>query len=339
MNFKKILFLISILPISVLCKEHKTVIGDQYFFKFGFRDHKLAYQEFKWSFNKFKIDHYINSFGLVEQDSKRITNSEKELRDANMQLENGVISFDYSKVIIDSQEFTKPLYIEFSKIVDKYELSKRDQLELIMRFLQGIPYKQPPINYKSRFIAGLFPPPEFLNQGWGDCDTKSILMASVLSHDPFFYNKLAVILVPGHALLGILAPPQTYDKTIQFAGKTYVYAEPVGPQRTPLGQTNSPYSRGQIVEHLWLTEPRLSGSQSNNLKRSVINSINITCPSGTFLTKYKRPFSDEAVHSCTLKLNGKYFKHGPTIVFDSKTKKLLKSEVYKNGKQLSFETY
>lgn len=327
---KKIIFFLTLLISTVtLGSSRKVVIGEDYHFTYSFRDLKMAHQELKWSFNKNRIDNYIYGFGLVEQNSARIKATQRELRDALMYVENGILAFDYSKVVIDSREMVKPLYVDYMRIVNKYNLNKRDQVELVMRFLQDIPYKMPPKNYLGRFIAGLFPPSELMKMGWGDCDSKSILMAAILSHDEFFYNKMAMINVPGHALLGIVAHPLTYDKYIEFQGEHYVYSEPVGPARTPFGQTNSPYSHGIEVHPLVFSRPspiKLNQAGTNS------NASGITsCPDGGFKATYKRPFAPERVESCTVNNNGKYVKHGPTITYSTDSGEVIKKELFNMG--------
>ena len=46
-----------------------------------------------------------------------------------------------------------------------------------------------------------------------------------------------MVYVPGHALVGVGLPPLDGERTFEAAGKTFVYAEPVGPAALPLGQT------------------------------------------------------------------------------------------------------
>ena len=45
----------------------------------------------------------------------------------------------------------------------------------------------------------------------------------------------AVVYVPGHALTGVATKPRDGDNTFEAGGKTFVYAEPVGPAEHPLG--------------------------------------------------------------------------------------------------------
>jgi hypothetical protein len=51
--------------------------------------------------------------------------------------------------------------------------------------------------------------------------------------------KMAMIYLPGHALLGIVLPFRTTEKTIEIDGSNYLLLEPTGPAKIPLGEIAS----------------------------------------------------------------------------------------------------
>lgn len=303
--------------------------ADDYLFQYTFKDHQNALQEFQWQYNKWKINNYILSFGLKAKQGTQFRVDNNELQQSDMYLEGGDLYFKYDQVINNSKSIVAPLYLRFKSYIQAHQLKRREQVELIMRFLQDIPYYIPPMNYQDRFIGGLFPPSEVLKHGKGDCDSKSVLMAAILSHDPFYYDKLAMILVPGHALLAIEAPPLAYDQYIEFQGRTFVYAEPVGPRRTPFGKTNSPYSTSIEVFPLKLYPPALPTSKPNSNSKGPLN-----CPDGGLLIEYERPFAPEIVKSCQIKIEGNYVKHGPTVVINKENGQEKSRERYHKGSKL-----
>lgn len=319
--------------------------GDNYVFKYEFQDHQNALKEFQWEYNKWRVQNYIYSFGLSEKQGSKFQVDNNELQSSNMYLNGGTLYFRYDQIIIKSREIVRPLYDVYKQYVQKHHLNKREQIELIMRFLQDIPYFIPPMNYQNRFIGGLFPPSELLKNGKGDCDSKSVLMAAILSHDPFYYDKLAIVLVPGHALLAIEAPPMAYDQFLEFQGRTFVYAEPVGPRRTPFGATNSPYSNGIEVFPLVFNSPANSGHYTQqtsdsledlmqNGSGSIVDSQQINCPDGGLLIEYERPFAPEIIKSCQVKIDGIYVKHGPTLTIDKHTGKIKTKERWTKGSKI-----
>lgn len=235
--------------------EKSSVVGRRRFFTYGIKDHVGAYRELKWNINALDPESFMHIFGLKPKYTENFDATETEIKYSMMINKNGNLYFDYSKIVEESRPLIKPLYLEFKKIFKKYDLSTREKIELVMRFLQDIPYGIPPANYKGKYIGELFPPIELLISTWGDCDSKSLLMATILSFEREFYDKMAVIDVPGHALLGFRLTLGPYDKFVHYNGMPYIYAEPVGLSRTPLGMTNSPYSRAVEVRPLILMSP------------------------------------------------------------------------------------
>ena len=70
--------------------------------------------------------------------------------------------------------------------------------------------------------------------GWGDCDTKTGLLASLLSN--WGQMKMVGVSVPGHYLMGVLLIPDKGDVFLEYKGLQYVLVEPAGPAWLPPGQ-------------------------------------------------------------------------------------------------------
>lgn len=313
--------------------EKVEALEDKYYFTYSFKDDFGNLRELKWSFSKWQIDRYLDSFGLYEQKGDKVLATDSEYRNGRMLVRNGKVSFDYERIIEESRELVEPLYHQLKKIKNKYKLSEREFVILIMRFLQDIPYGVPPSNYNNRFIMGLFPPSELLKSTWGDCDSKSLLMATLLSLDNKYNDKLAIIQVPGHALLGIQMVASPYDKTIKHKFKKYIYVEPVGAKRTSFGQTNSPYSTSINVVPLQLRFYQSSKAEAIESKSPSIKEKAFKCPDNALEIKYVTPFDKKTIKSCQLKVDGVFKKHGPTQVYD-KNGILLEESLYKLGDKI-----
>ncbi|MEC9363247.1 MAG: hypothetical protein VYC42_08490 [Pseudomonadota bacterium] len=91
----------------------------------------------------------------------------------------------------------------------------------------GLPYREPGDWDNGRRIVGFYPPARALEQGYGDCDTKSALLAAVLLH--LTEERLVGIHVPGHYLLGIAGRPLPGQAHIRHEEQTYVLVEAAGP--------------------------------------------------------------------------------------------------------------
>jgi hypothetical protein len=94
-------------------------------------------------------------------------------------------------------------------------------------------YKEPDDVIDGVHNGGLLPPLTSVAYGWGDCDTKTGVVASILANWPD--TKMVGISVPGHFLMGVLQVPEKGDTIIEYGGLQYVLLEPAGPAWLPPG--------------------------------------------------------------------------------------------------------
>jgi hypothetical protein len=110
---------------------------------------------------------------------------------------------------------------------------ERARIALALGFFQEIPYAT--LEDKQRQGGDFLPAPALLAQNRGDCDSKSVALAAVLRTYTRF-RKLAVVTMPGHAILAIEMPAEPGDATIRQGGRQYVAVEPAGPALMPIGR-------------------------------------------------------------------------------------------------------
>jgi hypothetical protein len=94
-------------------------------------------------------------------------------------------------------------------------------------------YRLPPNIENGRHIGGIHPPPKALVDGWGDCDTKSALLATVLAS--WRGIRGVGVALPKHYLIGIARIPRQGDLFVEHGGIQYVLIEPAGPAWLPPG--------------------------------------------------------------------------------------------------------
>ena len=82
--------------------------------------------------------------------------------------------------------------------------------------------------------GGLLPPARALLSGWGDCDTKTGLLAAILGN--WNTARMVGIAVPGHYLMAIRRLPGKGDMFVRHEGLEYVLVEPAGPAWLEPGQ-------------------------------------------------------------------------------------------------------
>lgn len=124
-------------------------------------------------------------------------------------------------------------------------LSQREAIARVLMWVQSIPYS---VLQDRDDDAGFLPPISVLQQNRGDCDSKSVLLATLL-HLLYPDLPVAMILMETHALIGIGIPVDQNDMTWRHENFHWVLAEPAGPGLLPLGRAGDELAKNkQAVE-------------------------------------------------------------------------------------------
>ncbi len=145
-------------------------------------------------------------------------NSSRQNYDAYI---NGLYKEHKSKMKFAFDVFQKAL----PNVTDDY------LLQSMICFVQsGLPYRVPPLELNGLQTGGVLPPPLALSEGYGDCDTKSLLFCCMASH------KFDVIFLAGskHAFVGVAGEPARGQQFVEISGKKYILCEMS--TRWPLGR-------------------------------------------------------------------------------------------------------
>ncbi len=142
--------------------------------------------------------------------------------------ESGEISFDHAALVRTYTDDLAPV----AAALQEGTSGPRDYVEKVLSFVQAIPYEEAK---KNGGDPGYRRPLALLYRNRGDCDSKAVLFLALVEA---VYPELdeAVVYIPGHALTGVGLPAQGDDETFEAGGKTFLYAEPVGPAPYPLGE-------------------------------------------------------------------------------------------------------
>ncbi|MEP0354422.1 hypothetical protein [Paraglaciecola sp.] len=117
----------------------------------------------------------------------------------------------------------------------------RDYIRLLLSWVQSIPYDKLQDRMTSNG-AGYLPPLSVIANNIGDCDSKSVLMGSLVrSLLPDI--KMVMVYLPNHALLGIKLPFRPTEKTYEIEGVDYTLMEPTGPAHMPLSKISATSAR------------------------------------------------------------------------------------------------
>lgn len=129
--------------------------------------------------------------------------------------------------------------------------SPRDFFNIMLSWVQSIPYNT--LDSRSDTNAtGFLPPTALLDGNIGDCDSKSVLMASILR--TLLPNAdLRLVILPKHALLAIGISYTADDVTIIENGVHLVLAEATGPGAFAVGEI-AKSSQYDIDRGLYITQ-------------------------------------------------------------------------------------
>lgn len=147
----------------------------------------------------------------------------------------GVISFNYAAVAKRAVNPMAPAARAIKSApmaISQTTNTLRIQLSRAIAFMQAIPYQR--LGKQRSTGMGFLPPLAVISENRGDCDSKSVAFAAMV-HTIAPDTPVAIILVPGHALVGLGIPVQKGDATLMSGGLTYVLAEPVGPAPARIG--------------------------------------------------------------------------------------------------------
>ena len=256
------------------------VTDGNYLIDYTFKDHFENLQHFSLSYAVELTNLKINKLGIPNWmfDSYLDTEANKSrrlqiLKDGLFLLSGNTIEIDKSAVIdYYSEMFCKPIAEQISVALARYgKDTRRNRIEMAIRFVQDIPYGIPDFADKERYYGEVSPPPKVLIDMYGDCDTKALLFVGILVYlidkeDIIFLNQSK------HVLTAIKDTPVKELTFIKFQGDKFLVAETAGPGRRLLGEKGNYYSSKFEIEKLNVSQTEII-SFNNSLPVKMISEI------------------------------------------------------------------
>lgn len=104
------------------------------------------------------------------------------------------------------------------------DVSDEQFTEVLLDFVQSLPYRNIPITYRQQTTHDILPPLIALYEQYGDCDTKSLLFAALATHrHPVLY-----LMGPTHVFIGLPRVPQEGETYVTIHGRSWVLCELTG---------------------------------------------------------------------------------------------------------------
>jgi hypothetical protein len=144
---------------------------------------------------------------------------------------------DIPQVVRRNRDAVRPVVAALRELGAQRGGDEAWMLEAAVALVQtGLEYRQPSDVENGRETLGFYTPARALEQGFGDCDTKSALLAAILAD--LGQSGIVGVRVPGHYLLGVAREPKPGDAFVTWEGRRYVLIEAAGPAHRPPGQVS-----------------------------------------------------------------------------------------------------
>ena len=191
---------------------------------------KLATHYHYWNDNKTR--RYSGKISVKHKDVRSSTFNKKNINTISW-------SYFYKKIIEYDKLKINTVYELFDQIYRRKNLSRKDFADVIVTFVQNIPYNILTMDscneayFKNESIkemiddgtdcdgnvfGGLYTPTEFISNFKGDCDTRTVFLYTVLNR--YGYDtKILNSEVYGHSIIGVNLPSRGRFKT--HLGKRY----------------------------------------------------------------------------------------------------------------------
>ena len=220
--------------------EQKVEITKKvYGFKYKFSSPTNEWYEWEWKYKRVETNEMIKKFGLPQSILEPFQATKKNVRLRNRVIKESFFKEegkklypDFNRIIPFYMGFTSPLYALTIKTLGK-DSTPRERVEFLLRFVQDIPYGIPPNHSNSKVISGILTPPQIFIEKWGDCDSKVLLISSILAHEPRY--KILLVYLEKHLLMAFEGRPHPNDSFIVFQGSKFILADPTGPGHLKLG--------------------------------------------------------------------------------------------------------
>ncbi|MBI4062989.1 MAG: hypothetical protein HY401_01660 [Elusimicrobia bacterium] len=130
-----------------------------------------------------------------------------------------------------------PVAVAFERVRAEHNYDSQDVVGAALAMVQtALDYRVPPREEANRRLGGVLPPMTALARGWGDCDTKTAALASILLN----WDQVDIVGVglPGHYLMAIQDIPDRGEAYVEYRGLNYVLIEPAGPRWSAPGEVS-----------------------------------------------------------------------------------------------------
>lgn len=154
-------------------------------------------------------------------------------REHGMRLDGDTVKIDYEPLVHNA---TESLADCFAALRASDGGRSGVPLGLFLTFFQDLRYELPrEVDEDGRETLGFRVPTAVLVEGAGDCDSKSAAFCALWRQVP---GRALLILVPGHALVGVEGKPGPGQAAVRLGNRYFILCEVAGPGRLRPGEAD-----------------------------------------------------------------------------------------------------
>jgi len=196
-----------------------------------------------FSLAKAQVKSELNQFGVARGMEHSLLLQKKGFTRVGISKNLEIYTVDYREIFLRSLDYFNDLTRTLYQAIEPLH-SENDLMEFLV-FVQAIKYQLPPFYYGNKFINSFFPPLICLYEQFGDCDSKSVLLAVFLAcHNKNEKTALLFINHQGleHSVLAVKRSPGLGMSAVFVKGKGYYI---------PLEVTSTGWAPGFVNQRVW----------------------------------------------------------------------------------------
>jgi hypothetical protein len=176
---------------------HGQKQGDNVYFYYEFPLIEKYHHVFTYTLNPLQTSHEVDVYGIPKEitdtennDSVKLSTQLPEKEFSNLLKQGGwyyesnsqECGVDFPYLVNSYRRFTAPIAISiYEALISKGADNYFNRVQASLNFVQFIPYGIPKFDTPEWYYHELATPPECFILNYGDCDTKSLFLASILS--------------------------------------------------------------------------------------------------------------------------------------------------------------
>lgn len=252
------------------------VSGDMLFCEYGFFNFNSDFLKINYQLPRKALQDYVSAYGYNDEEIRRLDREHQRsynsavsfarshslpqeklnallknidwqyklnlkvyLADRGFKIQPGnIVLVDMPDLVKRNIPWLKRVAQAFERIAKQGNYDSAATIGAVTSLLQSaLRYQVPPKVCAGINTGGILPPLESFLRGWGDCDTKTALLASILGN--WELVRMVGISLPHHYLMAVRRSPQKGDMYVRYQGVDYVLIDPAGPAWMPPGLVGS----------------------------------------------------------------------------------------------------